>query len=282
MPMRNDMPLSLSPQTTYHLGNIRQVTMDDGASKGTVIQKMNYYPFGAEFCDLNRVSYVQNHKYNGKEFDNMHGLNTYDYGARQHDPILARWDRIDPLCEKYYSTSPYAYCVNNPIIMIDPDGKEVRDGTGPYNAKNASLKALARNLAAHNDPNSIMICAHGVYNNESDRFASSINIQTYNTNSGKWTDNYISNGQQLNEFLTANSQTWNDYKAGKISADDLHIVFYSCGSAPVVQEISKDEAFKDVTFIAPNKEVQVMTDSKGNLYTSVENTKWEKVRMGKL
>ena len=24
---------------------------------------------------------------------------TYDYGARQHDPILARWDRIDPLCE---------------------------------------------------------------------------------------------------------------------------------------------------------------------------------------
>ena len=44
---------------------------------------------------------VQPYKYNGKEFDLMHGLNTYDYGARQHDPILARWDRIDPLCEKY-------------------------------------------------------------------------------------------------------------------------------------------------------------------------------------
>jgi len=188
---------------------------------------------------------------------------------------------MDPLCEKYYNVSPYAYCANNPVRFIDPDGKEVRDGMGPYNAKNARLKALARNLAAHNDPNSIMICAHGVYNNESDRFASSINIQTYNTNSGEWTDNYISNGQQLNEFLTANSQTWNDYKAGKISADDLHIVFYSCGSAPVVQEISKDEAFKDVTFIAPNKEVQVMTDSKGNLYTSVENTKWEKSEDGK-
>ena len=49
--MRNDMPLSLSPQTTYHLGNIRQVTMDDGSKKGEVIQRMNYYPFGAEFCD---------------------------------------------------------------------------------------------------------------------------------------------------------------------------------------------------------------------------------------
>ena len=53
----------------------------------------------------------------------MHGLNTYDYGARQHDPILARWDRIDPLCEKYYNVSPYNYCLNNPIKLVDPDGK---------------------------------------------------------------------------------------------------------------------------------------------------------------
>ncbi len=61
---------------------------------------------------------------NGKELDKMHGLNTYDYGARQHDPILARWDRIDPLCEKYYNVSSYVYCANSPIILVDPDGKE--------------------------------------------------------------------------------------------------------------------------------------------------------------
>lgn len=36
---------------------------------------------------------------NGKELDLMHGLNTYDYGARQYDPILAKWDRVDPLAE---------------------------------------------------------------------------------------------------------------------------------------------------------------------------------------
>ena len=52
----------------------------------------------------------------------MHGLNTYDYGARQYNSLLGRWDRIDPLCEKYYSVSPYAYCANNPILLIDPDG----------------------------------------------------------------------------------------------------------------------------------------------------------------
>ena len=108
-----------------HLGNIRQVTEADGTKKGAIIQKMNYYPFGAEFCDGGTKSFVQNHKYNGKEFDHMHGLNTYDYGARQYNPVTGRWDRMDQLSEDYYSYSPYNYCLNNPVKNIDPDGRYV-------------------------------------------------------------------------------------------------------------------------------------------------------------
>ena len=104
-----------------HLGNIREVV--DAA--GTVKQVMNYYPFGATYFDTSATKNpdFQPYKYNGKEFDKMNGLNTYDYGARQHEPILARWDRIDPLCEKYYNISPYNYCLDNPINTTDPDGK---------------------------------------------------------------------------------------------------------------------------------------------------------------
>ena len=103
-----------------HLGNIREVVN----MGGTVQQVTNYYPFGAPYADPNAVmgATVQPYKYNGKELDRMHGLDTYDYGARQYDPILARWDRVEPLCEKYYGMSPYAYCKGNPINYIDSMG----------------------------------------------------------------------------------------------------------------------------------------------------------------
>lgn len=108
-----------------HLGNIRQVTEADSSSTGNVIQRNDYYPFGMQFCDDTASNNVQSRKYNGKEFDNMHGLNTYDYGARQYNPITARWDRIDRFCEKYYNTNPYGYCGNNPITRIDINGDSI-------------------------------------------------------------------------------------------------------------------------------------------------------------
>ena len=100
-----------------HLGNNREVV----DAKGGIRQRTNYYAFGMTSDESS--SSIQPYKYNGKEFDHMHGLNTYDYGARQYNPVTARWDRMDPLSEKYYSTSPYAYCANNPVRFIDPDGR---------------------------------------------------------------------------------------------------------------------------------------------------------------
>ncbi|MCR5069403.1 MAG: hypothetical protein K6A78_06370 [Prevotella sp.] len=80
-------------------------------------------PYSAEDCTTHNPD-QQNHKYNGKEFDSTHGLNTYDYGARQYNSLVGRWDRIDPMCEKYYSVSPYAYCHNNPVMLTDPNGED--------------------------------------------------------------------------------------------------------------------------------------------------------------
>ena len=105
-----------------HQGNIRAVV----DQSGTIEQILNYYPFGAPFCDNTTLNPdLQPYKYNGKEFETMHGRNAYDYGARLYDPLLPTWDRMDPLCEKYYHISPYAYCANDPVNAVDNGGARV-------------------------------------------------------------------------------------------------------------------------------------------------------------
>ncbi len=55
----------------------------------------------------------------------MNGLNWYYFGARYYDPAIVRWVQVDPYDSKYPSVSPFNYAFNNPIILIDPDGRVV-------------------------------------------------------------------------------------------------------------------------------------------------------------
>ncbi len=64
--------------------------------------------------------------YTGKEAQNEDfGTSYTDFGARQYSPALRRWMTPDPLSEKYYGVSPYAFCNNNPVNLVDPDGEAV-------------------------------------------------------------------------------------------------------------------------------------------------------------
>ena len=103
-----------------HQGNNRVVINQSG----TVEQVNHYYPFGGLMGE-STAGGVQPYKYNGKELDRMHGLDLFDYGARHYDAAIGRWHSVDPLAEKYYSISPYAYVANNPVRFIDPDGMRV-------------------------------------------------------------------------------------------------------------------------------------------------------------
>ena len=62
----------------------------------------------------------------GKEFMGTNNLDEYFFGARTMYAIMNRFNQMDPLCEDYYSVSPYAYCNNNPVNAIDPDGRDYR------------------------------------------------------------------------------------------------------------------------------------------------------------
>ncbi len=96
------------------------------SATGEVVQSTAYYASGVPMPSnfMNDDRGVQPYLYNGKEFVETpsNEYNVYDYGFRGYYATIGRFTSMDPLCEKYYHISPYAYCANNPIIYIDPDG----------------------------------------------------------------------------------------------------------------------------------------------------------------
>ena len=119
------------PNEHYHfyyikdlLGNIRETYVHPEAGYKECVQRMQYYPSGLPWAEA-MIPSEQPYKYNGKEFIEMHGLDEYDSKARWYYPAICRTTTMDPLAEKYYSTSPYVWCGNNPINFVDQDGRKV-------------------------------------------------------------------------------------------------------------------------------------------------------------
>ena len=103
---------------TDHLGSTR-IVLD---KVGSVLERYDYYPYGEKIPVTVASSGNTDYLYTGKESQNaLFGINWYDSGARFQttDGIFTG---IDPLAEKYYHLSPYAYCAGNPVNVIDPLG----------------------------------------------------------------------------------------------------------------------------------------------------------------
>ena len=58
--------------------------------------------------------------FSAKEKDPETGLSYF--GSRYYSSDLSIWLSVDPMSDKYPSLSNYAYCRNNPIRLIDPNG----------------------------------------------------------------------------------------------------------------------------------------------------------------
>ena len=101
-----------------HLGSTSYITDD----KANITQYDAYLPYGELLVDEHSSSEELPYKFNGKELDEETGL--YYYGARYMDPKISMWLGVDPMIEKYPEISPYIYCHNNPIVLIDPDGRQ--------------------------------------------------------------------------------------------------------------------------------------------------------------
>ncbi len=114
---------------TDYLGSVRAVV--DGTT-GDLYKVSDYSTFGSDSeapsmqTAAAPLGITLRDGYNGKEAQHPDfGTGYIDFGARQYNPALRRWMTPDPLSEKYYSISPYAFCNNNSVNYVDLDGEAV-------------------------------------------------------------------------------------------------------------------------------------------------------------
>ena len=118
---------------TDHLGSVRAVV--DGTT-GDILEAGNYGVYGARSAAATGTwptgslpaGETLRHRFTGKEDQGPDfGLALTDFGARLYSPALRRWLSPDPLGEKYYELSPYAYCAGDPVNLVDWDGRVIGD-----------------------------------------------------------------------------------------------------------------------------------------------------------
>ncbi|WP_304251767.1 RHS repeat domain-containing protein [Phocaeicola plebeius] len=102
-----------------HLGSSSFITN----LEGEVVQHIEYVPFGEVFIEERNSVWNTPYLFNAKEFDEETGM--YYYGARYYEPRLCLWMACDSETELYPNISGYAYCLNNPVKLKDPDGNHV-------------------------------------------------------------------------------------------------------------------------------------------------------------
>ena len=70
----------------------------------------------------------------------------YYYGARYMNPVTSLWFGVDPLAEKYASMGGYVYTLDNPVKLVDTDGRIVNY---PKNQRTKRTKVYYKKLLSH-------------------------------------------------------------------------------------------------------------------------------------
>ncbi|MBC8592809.1 hypothetical protein H8744_05990 [Oscillospiraceae bacterium N12] len=115
-------------------------------------KKVRAYSFSKgefeEFHDNKEIVEIGSVLYNTKTKKVVGYVKATDKDVSAATPAMS----IDPLCEKYLWIFPYAYCMNNPIRFIDPDGLDIYrfdDKTGTFHLMETNDDATDKVMGYH-------------------------------------------------------------------------------------------------------------------------------------
>jgi RHS repeat-associated protein len=161
--------------------------------------------------------------FNGKEMDDeiSGDGNAMDFGARIYDNRLGKWLSLDPLQFKHPNLNPYGYCRNNPVIFVDPDGKDFVISSTDGGAPDASAIRFFNLLNERCGGVFQMDLSNGVVTNK-------LTIEKVTDNKvsqelAKQVQAGISSPQIIKNRIVDNSNetTIDSYESGKIDVKDI-------------------------------------------------------------
>ncbi|MES2063591.1 MAG: DUF6443 domain-containing protein [Bacteroidota bacterium] len=120
-----------------NLGSTRVSFKDNGSGIAAISQENQYYPFGMSLNGIViRTPYntvANKNLFNGgSELQNDLGFeNSYSTMYREYDPVIARFNSIDPAADEYADWSPYNFAFDDPIGLNDPMGDDPYGATDP-------------------------------------------------------------------------------------------------------------------------------------------------------
>ena len=220
-----------------HLGSTSFVTDQNQ----TITQGFLYAPFGeitTEYAPLWQNGTLPKYSFNAKELDEETGM--YYYEARYYAPPT--FTSRDPLFEKYFWMSPYAYCANNPVKYVDPSGEEPdifmfaltdkKYNTFLNGSKHIKERNDAFQVMAHGNPQLMRIVKNG---------------KIVDGDNGK-----INSAEKFNEVFK-NNEKWNNGKNTK----GFSVILYSCNTGKGKNSLAHklSAKYQNITVIAPSSKV---------------------------
>jgi RHS repeat-associated protein len=188
-----------------HLGSTSLITNLDGE----IVQHVEYVPFGEVFIEERNNTWNTPYLFNAKELDEETGL--YYYGARYYDSRVSVWLGVDPMWEKYPGISPFCYTLQNPINVVDPDGRSTYvlsndDGTYRVVGGNLDDKDLNIYLLSTGKNGELVKTSIGLstsitsfYDSDNSQWRGTINP---NDNSGKeFLDNFVKDNPEIGYYM---------------------------------------------------------------------------------